>query len=406
MIPAPSGGASDYTELSRSRKGRVFRKHILTKGDLIHPVTRQKIRIDDEFVSRLIDNFDNKVCDIVQVPLADSANRHSEDPTRNIGEVIGLEESEGKVYALIDARDDEHAPKLGKTLLGASALLSTNYTDNRKDTKVGPTLLHVCVTNRPYVTGLEDFEEVIAASSDNSGDIVLLTQEEKSVPTKDELLSVLKESHGIDVAEMEVKLSALVAEISEKENRVPTKDELLTELKESHGIDVTDMDLRLSAVSEDESLVRQLGAALVTAELISLSEDQEATADVVLSGVLALAEANAALNSRLTASASTIEELQQREAEVVKLAATSEVDDLVAQGRILPAQRDAFLELKLAGSELFDKLVPETPLVELSVESGTAASDENGRKPEADVEAEIIRLTDPDGPASTYVKKG
>jgi hypothetical protein len=112
-------------------------------------------------------NFDTRAAtDIVQVPLANDKNEHTENPSRNIGVVTGLEREGSKVYALIDARDAEAAGKLGKTLLGASAMLHLNATDNRTGGKVGPALYHVAVTNRPYVVDLEPYAEVVAATAE------------------------------------------------------------------------------------------------------------------------------------------------------------------------------------------------------------------------------------------------
>jgi hypothetical protein len=162
IIPAPAD-AGPYVELARSATGRVFRKHILNLGPLIHPKTGQPIQLDDAWYARLRDNFDSGVS-MVQVPLANDKNEHSEDPLRNTGEVIGLEREGSKVYAVLDIRDPQVADKLGKTLLGASAMLHMDYTDTRTGQKVGPTLLHSCITNRPYVVGLGDYEEVVAAT--------------------------------------------------------------------------------------------------------------------------------------------------------------------------------------------------------------------------------------------------
>src|ERR1044072_4503734 len=174
LVIVPSDG-DGYVELARTKQGRLFRKHILNKGPLLHPTTGATISIDDKFVSTLTKNFNDGVCDIVQVPLANDKNEHSEDPMRNIGEVIGIEAKDDKVYAVIDARDAPAADKLGKTLLGASAMLHLDYTNTKTGQKVGPTLLHTCVTNRPYVTGLEDYKEIVAATSDTSQRAVLLT---------------------------------------------------------------------------------------------------------------------------------------------------------------------------------------------------------------------------------------
>jgi hypothetical protein len=180
IIPSPAG-SGDYVELARTRqaKGRVFRKHILNLGTLIHPKTGEKITLDEPWFDRFKVNFDNGVCDIVQVPLANDENKHVEDVLRNAGEVIGVEREGSKIYDLVDIRDPEIAQKMAdKLILGASAFLSLDYTDTSTGDKAGPTLLHHCLTNRPYVTGLDDYEEVIAASADGEGDVIVLAQEE------------------------------------------------------------------------------------------------------------------------------------------------------------------------------------------------------------------------------------
>src|ERR1700742_4725272 len=135
IVPAPGGDtfapvADVPVALARSRRvqGKLFEKHILNMGTLLHPKTGQKIHIDDAFVATMQDNFTKGYCDIVQVPLANDDNKHVETPAANLGEVVGIKERDGKVYALIDARQD--ADKFGKTYLGASAYLSTNYTDS------------------------------------------------------------------------------------------------------------------------------------------------------------------------------------------------------------------------------------------------------------------------------------
>src|ERR1700722_12079881 len=157
IVPAPGGDtfapvADIPVALARSRRvmGKLFEKHILNKGVLLHPKTGAKIHVDDTFVTAMQDNFAKGYCPIVQVPLANDKNEHVENPGANLGEVVGIRSRGNKVYALLDARED--AGKFGKTYLGACAYLSTNYTDTKTNSKVGPPLLHVAVTNRPYVT--------------------------------------------------------------------------------------------------------------------------------------------------------------------------------------------------------------------------------------------------------------
>lgn len=339
-IIVPSHEA-DFTPLSRTKQGRLFKKHILSKGELIHPVTGQSIKIDDGFVERLKDNFSSGVCDIVQVPLANQKNEHTEDPLANIGEVVDVQEENGKIYAVVDARDQNAADKLGKTLLGASAMLHLNYTDTRTGKKVGPTLLHVCVTNRPYVTGLEDYQEILAATADSSGEAVLFTQ-------------------------------------VEKESAMPTKEELIAALRDEHGVDVSALQTRAAQADQTSALLSQLqdnGS-------LSLSQsDSGITTDDLVGAVAELANTNTSLNSR-------VETLEATHAE-------TEVQKLVDEGKILPANKDVMVELRLTQPDVYERLVPDQPIIALNAETGLTPPEDEGHK--KTLEDEIARLTQQQG---------
>jgi Mu-like prophage I protein len=352
IIPSPAGDTFQPVEdipvaLARSRRvqGRLFEKHILNKGDLIHPKTGQKIRIDDAFVKAMQDNFANGVCDIVQVPLANDDNKHVETPAVNLGEVVGIRERDGKVYAMVDARLD--ADKFGKTYLGASAYLSTNYTDSSTGKKAGPTLLHVAVTNRPYVTGLEDYKEVLAASDDSTGEVVVLTAApEDPVPlTLPELLAALKNDHGIDVEALQASAAAAP----------PAPD--------------------------TAALTTSLVEALRGAGLVQLAAgDGDLTLPDVTAAVVELATDNRGLHAK-------VDELQLAAAE-------HEVDGYVGAGRLLPKTRDVAVRMALAGDRdgLAAILAPEdAPYVVLAAQKGVSGPD--SPEQEQDIDAEVARLT-------------
>lgn len=340
IAPALSHGTRDeFVRLGRTPKGTTFRKHILTKGDLIHPVTKKIIKIDDDFITKLTENFNSGICDIVQVPLAGPDNEHSEAPDRNIGEVIGLEEDGDKIYAILDIR--KHAEDVGKTLLGASAMFSLDYTDTKTGRRVGPTLLHTAVTNRPYVTGLEDYEQIVAATSDgNRENTVLLTA------------------------------------VSTKENQEMDLDTLLDTLRDEHGINVAELQAKATAGEAATALSNALTNALKDADVVKLSNGEEISGEDIVSSVVELAETNVALSAR-------VETLE-------KAAAVEAIDKLVSDGFILPAKRDVMLNLKLTNSELFDQLLPEQPLVKLSNESGFTPDEPKA----AAIDEEIARLAE------------
>ena len=157
-----------YAELAANGPARTFRKQILTMHRTFpHPKTGKPLTVDDAWYARMKANFDAKVCPIVQFPAADASNAHTEDPLRNLGRVTNLDrDDDGRVFVDIEVPDDEVAGKVGRTLLGASAMIHMDYLDSTSGQRVGPTLCHVAATNRPFLTDLAPFEEVIGTSAE------------------------------------------------------------------------------------------------------------------------------------------------------------------------------------------------------------------------------------------------
>lgn len=339
IIPAGSG-TEGYVELgSRGATGSIFRKHILTLGPLHYQ--GKTFNLDDEWYTRLARNFEDGVA-MVQAPVADGSNRHTEDPLRNGGEVIGIERDGKKVYTVIDVRNSEVAKGLrDKTIMGASAMLSMNYEDSRTGKKVGPALLHHCFTNRPHVLDLEPYEEIVAATGDSAdmdfdNPIVLATEE--AVPlTKDELLAQLKNDHGIDVA-------------------------ALTQ--------AADAKVDLSAVAD----------ALKDSGVVTLSGEQLTQSDVVG----AIVELNAQNQTLI----SDVAKLTRKDA-------VRTVEEYVGQGRLLPKAAAKSVEILLSATpeDLDDFLAPEdAPYIKMAAQKGTQGDGDEGGKNDMDVAAETDRL--------------
>jgi phage I-like protein len=360
LVIVPSDG-DGFVPLARTKTGRLFRKHLLNLGNLRHPATGRVITVDDTFAATLKKNFDAGVCDIVQVPLANAKNEHTEDPERNIGEVVDIEVKDKKIYAVLDVREPKHAERLGKTYLGASAMMHLDYTDTKTGKKVGPTLLHACVTNRPYVTGLENYQEIVAATTDNSDEAILLTTD------------VVEEAKVSEETEMPDESKA------ETTPAKPSLEELLTALKTDHNIDVTALQAKASEGEQAASLSQTLVKALTDAGVVKLTNDEKETVspETVVGAVAELHQNNVTLANRVNA-------LEKADAEYA-------VNDLIKAGRVLPAQKNAFVELKLSNAAMFDALVPAEPIVKLNNETGvTPPKDE---KHNQDIDAEIARLT-------------
>lgn len=342
IIPAPGG---DYVELAGAKgyTGRHWRKHILNLGELIHPKTGERLQLDDNFYSHLVSNFEAGVSEVA-VPLADDRNRHSEDPLRNAGEVMGITREGNKVFVDLDIRNaDVNKGLEDKTILGASAFLNLDYEDTRTGRKVGPTLLHSCITNRPYVTGLDGYEEVLAATmADSEGDYVVLAEEDDGMPlTREEMLAALKADHNIDV-------EALQAAVSEK-------------------ADLSQLTAALTAA---------LGKGDV--QLTPSGDDGGVTLPDAVAAVAELAQSHVELTGE-------VKSLKRTNAE-------REVDGYVKDGRVMPKQRDSFVKLAMEDRPMFEDMLPAEPVVKLNAQEG-GAPPQGEQKHEFDLDAELNRLS-------------
>lgn len=345
-------GDGEFVELAATSKGRLFKKQILKMdSSFVHPSNPQsKVKIDQQFASQLVNNFQHSG-NIVQFPMVNSKNQHVEDPGSNLGEVVDLTYDDKGVYATIDVR--KHAEDVGNTILGASAMMSLNYTDTETGEHIGPTLLHVAATNRPYLKSLEPYEAV--ALSDSDAECVVLSAEDDQ-----------SGDQSGDESETEMDLP-----------------ELLDVLKSEHGIDVAELQEQAShsGGGADKELVAALSGVLLAAkpDMVALSEVDESdiSVDEIAQGVVELSRDYAGLSDRISTMESS--------------AAEKQVADLVSQGRILPAQQEAMLELRLSDPEMFDRLIPEESIVSLSEHGVT--SHEGGATLEAvDEAARLIAL--------------
>lgn len=344
IVPAPDGYGS-YVELSDGRypnaRGRLFRKHLLTLGNLNYQ--GKTIKLDDSFYSRLKSNFDSGVS-MVQVPIADARNKHTEDPLRNAGEVVGLERDGNKVYDVIDVRDPEVAQRLADgRIMGASAFLHMDYTDTRSGDRVGPALLHHCLTNRPHVVDLEPYQEIVAATADMDW----------------------QDTEPLVLAQEEVTL---------------TREEMIAALRDEHGIDVEGLQAQASQQASAAQLTSQIVEALKGTGTVSLT-GEGVDAETITGAIVELAATTRAQGEEITS-------LRTKDAR-------REVKSFIDAGRLLPKAEERAVEMVLSGDreglEFF--LSPEKePYVKLGHQQGIDPSGDNLRQ-ETDVDQELVRLT-------------
>jgi hypothetical protein len=368
-LTALGGRGDGFVPLARTKTGRLFRKELLTFGTYAHPnVKGAKLVIDEKLAESVVKNFNDGVCDIVQVPLANEKNEHVENPDANLGEVIGMEigvNSKGQkaVFATIDAR--KHAEDLGKTILGTSAFLHLNYVNTKTGERVGPTVLHACATNRPYITGMDNYEE-IAASNPTDGEMVFLSLEDEE-PAVEETPAETPEPEATSTdseSDTSSKEPAQGLTPQEDPHMELTFDEIKATLKDNFGVDLDEVqELALSAVEAQNALA-----------LSQQSESEKDATIATLTGQVTDQE------TRLSATESELTKMRTK-------AATDEVEALVKAGKVLPKQKDVMIALALSNREQFEALVPDDSIVQLT-EKGVETHD----APDTTKQAEIDRI--------------
>lgn len=340
--------SSAITKTYKPSQGKLFAKHILKWGPFVNPNNKsENIVIDQAFADKMIQNFRDGVGDIVQVPIVNDKNQHTEDPTRNVGEVVDLFTKDDGIWAVVDAR--KHIEDFGKTLIGASAMFSRDYSDTITNTPKGPTLLHLAVTNRPYITNLKGFEEIPLSNVDTNDDsMVLMTAPDetstdgKKPMTKDELLAALKEQFGVDVATLESQVADLQTSLSAAQVELSAKNEEIVSL--SAGSQDDDRDATIVALSAQADEAQKAAEALA-AELETAKASTES------------------LTVELSSAQTALTEAQEKLAVAATESATTEVDSLIKDGRILPKQRDVMIRLARDDRETFDSLLPESAVI-------------------------------------------
>lgn len=164
-----------------------------------------------------------------------------------------------------------------------------------------------------------------------------------------------------------------------------TREELISELRADHNIDVAALQEQAAKAVSSVALSNQITEALADKGILKLSNGDTATADEVIGAFAELTEKNVELSNRIDAIALSSAETM----------AKARVSELVKSGHILPKEEEARVKLLLSNAELFDQLIPEKPLVQLSQPS---VEDEKGfdfgdGTNETTLTDEIARLT-------------
>ena len=144
-------------------KGRRFRKQIAAFGQLYSPLDGEECELLDEaWAEEMLANFEAKQSGkIPTLPRVSIPFDHWSGTKDNAGEVVALEIVPGDgVYATLEIRDYEALYRLEQDLVfDVSICFNWHYIDARTGDDRGIVLEHVALVNDPFITGMNAFEE-------------------------------------------------------------------------------------------------------------------------------------------------------------------------------------------------------------------------------------------------------
>jgi hypothetical protein len=306
---------SSVTELADNAGGkfRRFWKQLAEYGDWVDPRGGKKpMKLDQAFCQKLSDNFKSGVGGFIPAPLG-HPKTDAELAAMNRGELIDTEAREDGFYGLIEIRDDTTASQIDNKLIpDVSMAFTDDYQDKKTGKWVGPMLRHIGLVANPYLKGMQEFEPAL---SDSQGSAVLFSDSAVSTGGNNNekeniTMSTVKNERDFEVtvkyteegAEKEVVIAA-GAEIEVPEDQVEAVTQQITDA--------------VAPVADDEEEEEELSDADKKAQELA---DREAA-------------------------------VAKREAELSEKAAEANYERLLSEGKIVPAQKDAYLALASRGSE-------------------------------------------------------
>lgn len=354
----------------------TFQKQLLKKGTWFHwGADKGKLNITEKKIDELIKNFKKDIVDSVPVPLT-----HSADPSMNTGQVIDLIKTEEGLDAVIEIKDETIATKIKKGLITAiSASFDPNYLLKKTKKFVGPVLIHAALVSEPYIKGMNKF---IALSDEFDGrDIIQLEDAEQDV--EKQLHSVFDLLKNIQDTLVKKNEDVDEEETEEVEDETEEKKEEKDIEKAKKGDECKTKEGEKGTMKEDSDGKLVCIPAKTTKKEIDDSSTEETSDDE---------------------STDEVDESKEDESdeaakdEKVDLADAEKLyDKYLTAGKVVPAQKDAFIALcgSFKSIQLADESVDASTLLNnfmksqpklINFDENGATEDVNEEKPDEKVD--------------------
>jgi phage I-like protein len=160
QVNSLSMGKRDFAKVEGAM-GTLYKKQIIKFGNYVDPwFPEWPMTLDSEWGDMIKDNFDKKVVGRVAVPAS-----HTDDPEKNRGELLAVENDGEGLNGTLDIRDPQTVQDIENGLIWDDSISFTNNYIDEKGLGHGPVLFHVALVNNPYITGMSGFQALSKAAS-------------------------------------------------------------------------------------------------------------------------------------------------------------------------------------------------------------------------------------------------
>ena len=288
-------------------KFKRFKKMIAGYGDFVDPRNAgRKMILDKEWGERVVDNFKNGPITRVPVPVG-HPQTSAELAERTKGWLIDLEARDDGLYGLIEIRKPDTAADIEDgVLVDTSVAFDEEYQDKKTGKIFHDVLKHVGLVNDPYIKGMTEFEPALA---DKHVATILFSETNGNETNKEEEpMDKVKNDRDFDVevkftqdGEEKTATVAAGAEIEVPSDRVETVNKQIADATKPEEKTEDKADKADDESSDAEKKEKELA-------------DREAA-------------------------------LAKRERELADKEAEAQFEKLLSDGKVVPAQKDAYLAL-------------------------------------------------------------
>ena len=387
-------------------EGNKFRKQVLKFGKWFHwDADGGVLNITDEVVDNIVKNFKKSVIEHVYVPLT-----HTSDPIKNAGEVVELQKTDSGLDAIVEIKDETIAEKIKKGLIRCvSASLDPNYRVKTSNKFVGPTLLHAALVSEPFIKGMGSFvplsdgfegRNVIQLEDEEPNFFAVMKAVKETLEKMDgkvissdvfaEEIAKLRTDIGVvKQVEEENKIDEEIVEENKEEEIVEEIEEEIEKKKNNHKEgDMCTIDGKKGKYKKDgDEMICVLMTEKELKELEKnafqkcMSKEMKAGKTMAEASKICKEEIKKSIE-KLFSEASSGEKAEDKSdifaQQTVGLAdAEKAYEGYLTEGKIVPAQKDAFIKLMTSGKtmELGDDKVGVSELIKVFMESQKVAID-------------------------------